>query len=72
MRLRDGTMDSSGRLKCAATWRERERERAIGGMVGVKIKIADRKRGYGPPRRSSTRLEATGNGPCNLKAAARN
>lgn len=51
---------------------ERERERAIGGMVGVKIKIADRKRGYGPPRRSSTRLEATGNGPCNLKAAARN
>lgn len=27
MRLRDGTMDgSSGRLKCAATWRERERE----------------------------------------------
>lgn len=70
MRLRDGTMDgSSGRLKCAAT---KERERAVGGMVGVKIKIADRKRGYGPPRRSSTRLEATGNGPCNLKAAARN
>lgn len=60
MRLRDGTMDgSSGRLKCAATWRERERE-LLGEWLALKLKLLTENGGtvhLGVARLDSRRLE---------------